>query len=61
MVEKAQKSHEARSKLNSVFGLEKVALWNLIRTYAIEPRSRPMLFMGFFNHENGVPRQKMSK
>jgi hypothetical protein len=32
MVGKAQKSHEARSELDSVFGLEKVDRWNPIRT-----------------------------
>jgi hypothetical protein len=33
---KAQKSHGARSELNSVFGLEKVDRWNPIRTSAIQ-------------------------
>jgi hypothetical protein len=32
MFGKAQKSHGARSELNSVFGLEKVDRWNPIRT-----------------------------
>jgi hypothetical protein len=36
MVGKAQKSHGARSELNSVFGLEKVDRWNPIRTSAIQ-------------------------
>jgi hypothetical protein len=35
IVGKAQKSHGARSELNSVFGLEKVDRWNPIRTSAI--------------------------
>jgi hypothetical protein len=38
MVGKAQKSHGARSELNSVFGLEKVDRWNPIRTSAIQSR-----------------------
>jgi hypothetical protein len=40
MVGKAQKSHGARSELNSVFGLENVDRWNPIRTSAIQSRSR---------------------
>jgi hypothetical protein len=36
MVGKAQKSHGARSELNSVFGLEKVDRRNPIRTSAIQ-------------------------
>jgi len=36
VVGKAQKSHGARSELNSVFGLEKVDRWNPIRTSAIQ-------------------------
>jgi hypothetical protein len=36
MVGKAQKSHGARSELNSVFGLEKMDRWNPIRTSAIQ-------------------------
>jgi hypothetical protein len=35
MVGKAQKSHGARSELDSVFGLEKVDWWNPIKTSAI--------------------------
>jgi hypothetical protein len=50
-----------RSELNSVFGLEKVDLWNPIRTSAIQSRSRPMRFLGFSNHEKGAPRQEISK
>jgi hypothetical protein len=38
-LEKAQKSHGARSELNSVFGLEKVDQWNPIRTSATQSRS----------------------
>jgi hypothetical protein len=61
MVGKAQKSHLARSELNSVIGLEKVVRWNPIRTSAIQSRSRPMRFLGFFNHKKGFPRQEISK
>jgi hypothetical protein len=61
MVGKSQKSHGERSELNCVFGLEKVDRWNPIRTSAIQSRSRPMRFLGFSNHENGSPRQEISK
>jgi hypothetical protein len=61
MVGKAQKSHGARSELNTVFGLEKVDRWNPIRTSAIQFRSRLMRFLGFSNHEKGAPRQGISK
>jgi hypothetical protein len=61
MVGKAQKSHGVRSELNSVFGLKKVDRWNPIRTSVIQPRSRPMQFLGFSNHEKGAPRQEISK
>jgi hypothetical protein len=37
MVGKALKSHEARSELNSVFGLEEVDWWNPIRTSTTVP------------------------
>jgi hypothetical protein len=57
----AQKSHGARSELNSVFGLEKVDGWNPIRTSTIQSRSRPMRFLGFSNHEKEASRQKISK
>jgi hypothetical protein len=61
IVGKAQKSHGARSELNSVFGLEKVNRWNPIRTSVIQSRARPMRFLGFSNHEKGAPRQEISK
>jgi hypothetical protein len=48
MVGKAQKSHEARSELNSLFGLEKVDRWNPIRTSSIQFRSRPHAISGLF-------------
>jgi hypothetical protein len=61
MVGKAQKSHGTRSELNSVFDLEKLDRWNPIRTSAIQSISRPMRFLGFFNHEKGALRQEISK
>jgi hypothetical protein len=61
MVRKAPKTYEARSELNSVFGLDKVDWWNPTRTSAIHSRSRPMRFMGFSNHYKGAPRQEISK
>jgi hypothetical protein len=50
MVGKSQKSHGARSELNSVFGLEKVDRWNPIRTSAIQSRSRPHAISGLLEH-----------
>jgi len=61
MVGKAQKSHGVRSELNYVFGLEKVDGYNRIRTSAIQSISRPTRFIGFSNHEKGVPRQEIAK
>jgi hypothetical protein len=39
----------------------KVDRWNPIRTSAIQSRSFPMRFLGFSNHEEGAPRQEISK
>jgi hypothetical protein len=61
MVGKAEKSHGTRSELNSVFGLEKVDLWNSIRTSAMQSKSRPIRFLGPSSHEKGAPRQEISK
>jgi hypothetical protein len=61
MVGKAQKSHGAKSELNSVFGLEKLDRWNPIRTSAIHSKSRLMRFLGFSNHEKEAPKQETSK
>jgi hypothetical protein len=47
MVGKAQKSHGARSDLNSDFGLEKVDRWNPIRTSLIQPDLAPCDFWAF--------------
>jgi hypothetical protein len=61
MVGKAQKSHGARSELNSVFGLEEMDQWNPMRTSAIQSASHPIRFLAFSSHENGAPRQEISK
>jgi hypothetical protein len=61
MVEKVQKSHGARSELNSVFDLENVDRWNPIRTSAIQSRYRPMRFLGFSSLEKGALRQEILK
>jgi hypothetical protein len=61
MVGKAQKSHGARSELNSVFGLEKVDRWNPIRTSAIQSRSCLLRFLGFSDRKKGAPKQEISK
>jgi hypothetical protein len=61
MVGKAQKSQEARSESNSMFGLKNVDRWNPTRTSDIQPRSRLMRFLGFSNHKKGAPRQEISK
>jgi hypothetical protein len=61
MVGKAQQLHGARSKLNSVFSLEKVDQWNPIRTPVLQSRSCRMQFLGFSNHEKGALRQEISK
>jgi hypothetical protein len=61
MVGKAQKSHGARSELNSVFGLGKVDQWNTIRTSAIQSRSCRVRLLSFSNHEKEALRQEISK
>jgi hypothetical protein len=61
MVGKAQKSHGARSELNSVFSLEKGDQWDPIRTSAIQSRSQPMRFVGFSNYEKVALSQEISK
>jgi hypothetical protein len=35
--------------------------WNTIRTSAIQSRSHPMRFLGFYNHETGAPMQEILK
>jgi hypothetical protein len=61
MVGKNQKSHGARSELNSVFGLEKVDRWNPIRTFAIQSRSRPVRFplVGTRTGLDGAPKKQI--
>jgi hypothetical protein len=61
IVEKAYKSHRARSELNFVFGLEKVDWWNPLRTSTIQSRSRPIRYQNFSNHKKGALRQEISK
>jgi hypothetical protein len=58
---KARKSLGTRAELNSVIGLEKIDGWNPTRISAIQSRSRPMRFLGFSDHENGAPKQEISK
>jgi hypothetical protein len=48
MVKQTQKSHGARSELNSVFGVEKVDRWNPIRTSAIQFIFRPHAISALF-------------
>jgi hypothetical protein len=47
--------------LNSVFGVETVDRWNPITTPVIQSRFCPLIFLSFSNHENGAPRQEISK
>jgi hypothetical protein len=62
MVGKAQKSHEARSELNSVLGLEKMDSWDPLEHPPYSPDLAPMRFLGFSNHEKGAPsRQEILK
>jgi hypothetical protein len=53
MFRKAQKSHGARSELNSAFSFEKVDHWNAIRTTAIQCRSRPHAISWLFQPWKG--------
>jgi hypothetical protein len=57
MVAKAQKSHGAKSELKSVFSLEKVDWWNPSRTSTIQSSCHSVQFLGFSNHEKGLPSQ----
>jgi hypothetical protein len=61
MVGKAQKSHGARSELNSVFGLEKLGPQNPHQNIRHTVQISPHVISGFFNHEKGGPRQEISK
>jgi hypothetical protein len=60
MVGKTQKSHGAKSELNSVFGLEKVDRWSPLEHPPYSPDIAPMRFLGFSNYEKGAPRQEIS-
>jgi hypothetical protein len=61
MVGKAQKSHGARSGLygGCSYGFPPVQIFQAERR--IQFKSRPMRFLGFSKHENGAPRQEISK
>jgi hypothetical protein len=61
MAEKSQKSHGKRSGL---YGgcYNGVPLIHFFQAeHRIQFRSLPMRFLGFSNHENGAPRQEISK
>jgi hypothetical protein len=51
MAAKVQKSHGARSELNSVFGLEKADRWNPIRISAIQSGSASLVKGRYFEKE----------
>jgi hypothetical protein len=61
MVGKAQKSHGARSELygGCSNGVPPVHVFQA--KHGIQFVSRPMRFLGFYSHENGAPRQEISK
>jgi hypothetical protein len=58
MVGKAQKSHGERSG-GCYNGVPPIHFFQT--EHRIQFRSRPMRFLGFSNHENGAPRQEISK
>jgi hypothetical protein len=61
MVGKAHKSHELRSGLygGCSNGVPSIHFFQV--EHRIQFRSRPMRFLDFSNHENGAPRQEISK
>jgi hypothetical protein len=61
MVGKAQKSHEARSGLYGGCSSGVPPIHFFQAEHRIQFRSRPMRFLGFFNHEKGAPMQEISK
>jgi hypothetical protein len=61
MIRNAQKLHGVRSKLNSMFSLEKMDWQHPLRTFAIQFRSHPMRFLDFSDHEKEARRQEILK
>jgi hypothetical protein len=61
MVEIAQKLHGARSGLCGGFPNGVPPIHFSQAEYTIQLESRPMRLLGFSNHENGIPRQEISK
>jgi hypothetical protein len=61
MVREAQKSHGERSGLygGCSDGIPPIHFFQA--EHRIQFRSRPVRFLGFSNHENGAPRQEISK
>jgi hypothetical protein len=58
MVEKAQKSHEARSGLYGGCSNEVPPIHVFQAEHRIQFRSRPMRFLGFSSHEKGLRGKK---
>jgi hypothetical protein len=61
MIGKAQKSYGARSELYGGCSNEVPLIRSFQAEHRIQFRSRPMPFLGFSKHENGTPRQEISK
>jgi hypothetical protein len=61
MVGKGQEFHGARSGLYGECSDGVPPIHFFQAEHRIQFRSRPMLFMGVFNHENGAPRQEISR
>jgi hypothetical protein len=61
MVGKTQKSHGARFGLYGRCSDGVPPIQFCQAEHKIQFRSRPMRFLGFSNHEKGVPRQEISK
>jgi hypothetical protein len=61
MVGKDQKSHGARSGLYGGCSNGVPSIHFFQAEHRIQFRSRLMRFLGFSNHENGAPRQEISK
>jgi hypothetical protein len=61
MVEKAQKSHGAKSGLYGGCSKRVPPIHFFQVEHIIQFRSRPMLFLGFSNHEKRAPRQEILK